>query len=222
MRHQDRLAYIIGVNRLQNELLGDCLVREVECRCVIRTTLDEIPADNTEGAGSGRLVIYDCHPIGPEQILDIMHSSAWERLGSDYRTLLNLPVDSGMEKQALHLGARGFFYCGEGVEPLLRGIRSIFHNDLWVSRRYLVECIETDHPKMAPEPCLLSGLSRRESMVLRLLAEGLSNKELADRLCVSPYTVKAHLYRIFKKIQVGNRLQAIRWTERYLNPAQLH
>ena len=54
------------------------------------------------------------------------------------------------------------------------------------------------------------GLSEREHEVLGLLAEGLSNAEIAKRLFVSPNTVKTHLARVYDKLEVGRRTQAVK------------
>ncbi len=53
------------------------------------------------------------------------------------------------------------------------------------------------------------GISEREYEVLELLAEGLSNKEIAERLFVSPNTVKSHLARLYEKLEVSRRTQAV-------------
>ncbi|MGE5547483.1 MAG: response regulator transcription factor [Solirubrobacterales bacterium] len=55
-----------------------------------------------------------------------------------------------------------------------------------------------------------SQLTAREREVLRLLGEGLANKAIANRLAVSDVTVKSHLSKVFRKLGVSNRLQAIR------------
>lgn len=52
-------------------------------------------------------------------------------------------------------------------------------------------------------------LTERELAVLKLVAEGLSNKQIADRLFISAHTTKAHLESIFQKFNVNNRLQAV-------------
>jgi len=49
-----------------------------------------------------------------------------------------------------------------------------------------------------------------------LIADGESNEEIADRLFISSHTVKSHLYRIYKKIEVPNRLQAALWAVKNL------
>jgi LuxR family maltose regulon positive regulatory protein len=52
-------------------------------------------------------------------------------------------------------------------------------------------------------------LTRRETEIVRLLAEGLSNKGIADRLCISAGTVKTHLKNLFKKLNASNRIGAV-------------
>ena len=55
----------------------------------------------------------------------------------------------------------------------------------------------------------LSGLTPRELEVLRLLARGLSNAELAEQLTLSEATIKTHVTRIFTKLQIRDRVQAV-------------
>ncbi len=63
-------------------------------------------------------------------------------------------------------------------------------------------------PTEKPQAALVT-LTRREIEVLQLLAEGLSNKEIADKLTVSPCTIKTHLHSIYKKLNVYNRTSAV-------------
>lgn len=59
-------------------------------------------------------------------------------------------------------------------------------------------------------------LTPRETEILALVAVGDMNEEIADKLCISTQTVKTHLYRTFKKINVSNRLQAAFWATKNL------
>jgi len=59
-------------------------------------------------------------------------------------------------------------------------------------------------------------LTRRELEILSMVVSGATNEEIAARICISPHTVKTHIYNIFKKINVPNRLQAALWAAKNL------
>ena len=61
-----------------------------------------------------------------------------------------------------------------------------------------------------------AGLTHREAEILTLLSIGSSNDDIADKLFISPNTVKTHLYRVFRKIKVPNRFQAALWAAKNL------
>jgi LuxR family maltose regulon positive regulatory protein len=64
-------------------------------------------------------------------------------------------------------------------------------------------------PEQTPGSALAQSLSVRESAILKLIAEGLSNKEIARTLAVTPETVKSHVKHIFIKLNVEKRAQAV-------------
>jgi LuxR family maltose regulon positive regulatory protein len=64
-------------------------------------------------------------------------------------------------------------------------------------------------PQKAPASSVAESLSGRESDILRLIAEGLSNKEIAKDLAIAPETVKSHIKHIFIKLNVEKRAQAV-------------
>jgi LuxR family transcriptional regulator of csgAB operon len=59
-------------------------------------------------------------------------------------------------------------------------------------------------------------LTQRELEILSMVVSGATNEEIAARVCISPHTVKTHIYNIFKKINVPNRLQAALWAAKNL------
>jgi len=71
-------------------------------------------------------------------------------------------------------------------------------------------CVE-----LLPEPDPLAAFSQRERDVLDLLVQGLANKLIARRLEISEKTVKSHLTRVFRELDVTDRTQAALWAERH-------
>ena len=97
----------------------------------------------------------------------------------------------------------------------------MLNGELWVTRELLSECIMEDmNPSpptgLRPGNHVKSVLIRREMEILGMVAVGAKNGEIANKLCISPHTVKTHLYNIYKKIHVGDRLQAVLWAAKNL------
>ena len=78
--------------------------------------------------------------------------------------------------------------------------------------RCILEEDEEEHPPGKES----SILTPREVEILSMVALGFKNEDIADRLFISPNTVKTHIYNIFKKIDVPNRLQAALWAAKNL------
>lgn len=120
--------------------------------------------------------------------------------------------DDGWALQALKSGARGILCKSATVETLLKAIRVVHAGEVWASKRVLTLTVEELAARglSSPshiEPSIESRLSQREQEIVRLIASGLSNKEVADRLAITEATVKAHLTHIFQKLMLRGRGQ---------------
>ncbi|MET9901686.1 response regulator transcription factor [Streptomyces sp. NPDC006446] len=114
---------------------------------------------------------------------------------------------------ALTAGASGFLLKDVTPEHLVAAVRLVRSGDALLAPTITRRLIERfAHRQESPQTGLhrdLSGLTPRELEVLRLLATGLTNAELADRLFLSPTTVKTHVGRILSKLDLRDRVQAV-------------
>jgi DNA-binding NarL/FixJ family response regulator len=116
---------------------------------------------------------------------------------------------------ALRAGASGFLLKDVTAEHLFEAVRVVAAGDALlapaVTRRLISEFARTRRPApaAAAPPAALAALTPRETEVLRLVAEGLSNPEIASRLVVTEETVKTHVSRVLAKLGLRDRTQAV-------------
>ncbi|HEY3608506.1 MAG TPA: response regulator transcription factor [Pseudonocardiaceae bacterium] len=113
---------------------------------------------------------------------------------------------------ALRAGASGFLLKDVTAEHLFDAVRVVAAGEALlaptVTRRLIGE-FARQHPQAAPPTAALATLTPRETQVLRLVAEGLSNPEIAARLVVTEETVKTHVSRVLGKLGLRDRTQAV-------------
>jgi two-component system nitrate/nitrite response regulator NarL len=119
--------------------------------------------------------------------------------------------------EATRFGADGYLTKDLTPEALLRAVRSAYAGELAMPRRMAARLVrrlvETSrHPATSVDPAL-GTLTAREQEVLHLLAEGLTDREIAEALTVSPRTVETHVSSVLHKLGARNRAEASR---RYL------
>jgi signal transduction histidine kinase/DNA-binding NarL/FixJ family response regulator len=109
---------------------------------------------------------------------------------------------------AIRAGALGYLLKDSGPEDLLQAIQCVYRGqsslDPIVARKVLRELSQPSDRRPAPE-----SLSEREREVLRLMGQGLSNRQIADKLVITQATVRSHLSNILSKLHLDNRPQAV-------------
>jgi DNA-binding NarL/FixJ family response regulator len=207
--------YLVGSNRLHNELLAYFIAEKTGARCTTAAALSCVPLQ-MPGWSQKRLVIYD-FSSGSASLEDLIASDTNNVLQSDYVVLINLSSVLNIECEALQCGVRGFLYYQGGIDALLKMIKSVLHSEFWVSRELMTELFLRGGISKAPASKGRERvLTHREVDILRGLTSGLTNAMIADSHCLSPHTVKTHISHIFKKIKVANRLQAAHWAAQHL------
>lgn len=114
------------------------------------------------------------------------------------------------------LNLQGIFYRNDSIELICKGIEALRNGSLWMSRALMSRMIQLLRRQQMNSYRPACGLTQRELEIIGLLGTGATNSEIAEKLFVSEHTVKSHLYNIFRKIKVHNRLQAMNWARRNL------
>jgi DNA-binding NarL/FixJ family response regulator len=135
--------------------------------------------------------------------------------------MLTTYADDRSVIDALRAGARGYLTKDAGADEIRRALLQVTRGGAAIDpavQRHLVEAIAGGPvaERAAAEPTRLpDGLTAREAEVLSLIAEGLSNAEIAGRLVVSEATVKSHVNHLFAKAGVRDRAQAVTYAYRH-------
>lgn len=206
--------HIIGSHRLSNELMASFLEKECSTSCHLADDGKNI-LDSTSNP-EPKIILLDATGKGLNDCLADLDSLTEHTFARNHVILFNVNPGLNIEEKALRRGARGFFYGGENLSQFAKGIRAVSEGELWVSREIMSKCImeeEEEEHSVGKKPSLLTP---REVEILSMAALGTKNEDIADRLCISPNTVKTHIYNIFKKIDVPNRLQAALWAAKNL------
>ncbi len=211
------MIYVVGPCRVNNELLASFLEAKVEVKCVSKGTIVDVIDSSGQETDNPKLVLLDCFAKDPERLFVEVESCRRDICNPGLVAVFNLIRGLKIEKELVTGGIRGIFYANDQPNNLERGVRALLEGEIWISREIMSKFIpESEAARRLPanETSVLSG---RETEILGLITQGAMNTEIAQTLFISPHTVKSHLYNIYKKIKVTNRLEAALWANENLH-----
>ena len=119
---------------------------------------------------------------------------------------------SWLAEEMLQVGASGYLLKRDDPDLFVKALYGVAQGqDGWISPHISSSLV----PDGVPVARSLRQLTPRERDVLRLVADGLQNPEIAETLCISTGTVKNHVHQILQKLGVPNRMKLIVWTHRH-------
>jgi DNA-binding NarL/FixJ family response regulator len=173
-------------------------------------------------AEDGREAVSRCADLRPDVVLmDVRMPvldgiAATRRIVGDQlrsRVLVLTTFDKDeVVYDAMRAGASGFLLKSAPVDKLVDGVRTVAAGDALlaptITRRLVEEFVRRPRPGLAIPP-QVEELTEREREVLMLIARGLSNGEIAGQFVISEATVKSHVNRLFQKLGLRDRVQAV-------------
>lgn len=188
---REALVHVLG------KMFGDLDCTEV---CSVEEALAAVSGDEYS------LVLLDLYLPGAEGFSGLV--SLRNRAPATPIVVVSAFDSAEAVRQAMRLGAAGFLPKSSGKEIMAGAIRLILSGGTYLPPEVLADVQQPMHgaDQVDNGRCTLT---RRQMMVLELLAEGKSNKEIARALDISQITAKAHISAILRKLRVSSRAQAI-------------
>jgi DNA-binding NarL/FixJ family response regulator len=202
--------------RMNSQLLAAALERDKrfqvldpagDSRSIIAAVVKDKPAvviisaELDDNSRKGFEVARDLHAASPETHVVMLIDSS----------------ERSAVVEAFRAGARGVFCRSESLKSLAKCIACVHQGQIWANSKelhYLLEALGEALPLKVMDARGTVLLSRREQEVVRCVAEGLSNREIAQRLGLTEHTVKNYLFRIFDKLGVSKRVEVVLYAYR--------
>ncbi len=192
--------------RMGTQLLADVLRRDRRFRVM------DLPCDlQSLTSADIQVAIVFCDPSGPNDELEAIRRVRILRPQVKIVALMDDPSRAAILK-VFRAGVRGIFCRSDSYKTLAKCVARVHSGHVWASQSQLsmlVEAIGQPFPMTLTDAKGAALLSRREHDVVHWVTEGLTNREIADRMQLSEHTVKNYLFRIFDKLGVSTRAELL-------------
>ncbi len=197
--------------RMGAQLLSGAIERDRRCKVVesVATSADALRAISTHQIDIA-LVSSDLDQV-PSKGFDTVREFRF--LCPSVRSVVLLDCSRHeLVLAAFRAGAKGIFCRDESLGRLARCIRCVHIGQIWANKEQVELALNSLANGVAPQILDAAGsplLSQREQEVVQYVAEGYSNREIAERLKLSEHTVKNYLFRIFEKLGLSSRVELV-------------
>ncbi|HJS42606.1 MAG TPA: response regulator transcription factor [Gemmatimonadales bacterium] len=153
------------------------------------------------------ILVVDLHIPGGDG-LEILRALRREKLPTK-AVMLAAALEEDEIVEALRLGVRGVVLKEQAPQLLVECIRKVHAGEQWIDKQLSNLALEALLRRETSGRARSGILSPRETEIVRMVAGGLDNRGLAERLGVSEGTIKIHLHNIYKKLKVHSRLELV-------------
>jgi DNA-binding NarL/FixJ family response regulator len=129
--------------------------------------------------------------------------------------LLTAAISDEEVVDAMRLGAQGIVLKESDPETLLECVRRVHQGEQWVDPETTARAFERVERREEAARTASRILTPRESEIVQMVAQGLRNRAIGERLSISEGTVKIHLHNIYEKVKVNGRLELVLWAQEH-------
>ena len=200
---------LIGQENLQNRVICDLISQQTSAQHCLNTHIIDL-----KDLPKAQVTLFDCKLFSVAQLeLALEHLTTYQN--DACIALLNAEKHSAYEELAQWPQVKAIFCPQQAPKQLIRGINEILDGGQWLPRHILHQLIDL-YRKTPKRASNLNNLTAREKQILSMVTQASTNQQIATHLHVSEHTVKTHIYNIFKKLNVKNRIEACAWANEYL------
>ena len=201
----DRVLYLLGAGDMRTRLLAQLLEQQLRCSVHAVGSPLQVPDDRP-----GSLLLIDASALTEDGLGELLHPFAARRVKPQV-ALLDVDENLAIDFVLMSPMIRGVFLRSSDPARLPSGVEAMFRGEQWFPRNIASLLLDALRQRDGCDPEHGRGpqsLTARERRVLSLIGDGYSNIAIADQLHVSIHTVKTHVYNVFRKLDISNRVQA--------------
>ncbi|RJX75310.1 DNA-binding response regulator [Vibrio sinensis] len=202
MKIIEKVVVFFGEQNIHNRLVVDQLREIEEIELFFQSPKDVILTSQITDVD---IILLDFHCINDSAFRDVLNGRS---IQFDL-ILYNIPQDTSEQILMQISNLKGILFNDSPIEHLVKSVEHVLRGDMWLPRKLMVAMLQRFFDHSVPIGTNMGLLTRRERQILDRLANGQSNQQIADGLYVAESTVKTHVYKLYKKINVRCRKEAI-------------
>jgi DNA-binding NarL/FixJ family response regulator len=216
--HQKTVIWIVGQRSMLNDLLQRSIRKKKKLECRWAPSFKEIPWKLLYPPNQW-IALIDTLLLNRDAVEALIQ--ACDSRHNCLKALYNIEVEDqiSLEQLAFQYGWKGVFSIDIGLEKMIGGITDLKEGRLWLQGEALPDHKALCRSKGFSSSDGIEALTERERQVLSVIVRGATNEEISVCLDIGLHTVKKHIYNIYQKIKVKNRLGAAIWGIENLLPS---
>lgn len=129
--------------------------------------------------------------------------------------VLTVHEDDALLREAVRLGAAGYILKHAAESELISAIRSVIRGELYIHPKMIRSLLQPEPPAAITDQAQQENLTSREELVLKLIVQGYTNKQVAEELCISIRTAEGHRANLTDKLGIRSRVDLLRYAREH-------